>query len=533
MVWQGGTGTGFNTAANWVDKTDVPNFEEGVTTLRFAAQGTENLTATADVDAYVKGVEFGDVASFKVAGDGTHVLKPDVDGIDADGHYDASTTNGYEIEAPVMPVCDQDWAIGSNVAFTLSGPLMANDLGTKPTISISPVTFDELRFVGAATAEAAAATTFDGTLRFKRIILPQGGNSWTPQVFATGYEPFGAAATVGLEGGHQNAQALGSKQACLTLSNAVISATLDMPYDSKEYRYGVTIATSAHSTNVINGTATNFRRFRLAEYSRLVFNADVTIPTSFNTSLSAEYAGTKNSALVFNGRLLYKGTEAIPGYVKFNSNGICHFNATGNELRYIGSEAWAEWNFGADYAFDGGEVEIRFPFTYSEIDLHGHPQYFGSIANSGTDQGQRDRSCFRSSGSPTHLKINQTKDLSAFYGYFDASITNLTFCGTGSLTLKTANAIRQDLVLEGATLALDGDTISSDKNITFAGGTLSLSADATVYKAYYVENDEVKPLPRGIYRKDDGSPIGGMLDGTGALRVRKSDIKTGLMLLFR
>lgn len=535
VVWQGGTGTGFNTAANWVGKTtEPPDFSEGVTTLRFAAQGTANLTAMVDVDANVKGVEFGDVASFKVEGDGTHVLKPGADGINADGHDDASTTNAYEIAAPVMPSCDQDWAIGSNVAFTLSGPLVASDMGARPTVSISPLTFDALRFVGAETAEAAEAATFDGTLRFKRIILPVGGNSWTPQVFATGYEPFGAAATVMLEAGHQKAQALGGNQACLTVSNAVISASLDMPYDSAEYRYGVTIATSAHSTNVINGTATNFRRFRLAEYSRLVFNADVTIPTSFNTSLSAEYAGTKNSELVFNGRLLYKGTEAIPGYVKFNSNGICHFNAPGNELRYVDSGAWAEWNFGADYAFDNGLTEFRFPSTYSEIDLHGHPQFFGSVANSGSDANHRNNACFRSSGASTHLKINQTKNLSAFYGYFDASITNLTFCGTGSLTLKTANAIRQDLVLEGATLGLDAAMDLTEKTITFAGGTLSLANDLAIFKAYYVDGDGVtQPLPRGTYRKGDDSPIGDALEGTGALRVRKSDLPTGIVILVR
>ena len=534
VVWQGGSGADFSTAANWVDKTASPDFEEGLTTLRFAQAGTANGTATVDVDAHVKGVQFGSVASFSVGSDGTHVLKPGADGISADGHLDASAVDRYEVAAPVAPICDQTWAIGSNVAFTLSGPLQANDAGTQPTVSIEPLTFDELRFVGAETAEAASAATFDGTLRFKRIILPQGGNCWTPQVFATGYEPFGAAATIGLEAGHQNAQALEARQACLTLSNAVISAVIDNPYDAKEYRYGVTLATSASSTNVINGTVANFRRFRLADNSRLVFNADVTIPTSFNTSLLAEFSGSKSAELVFNGRLLYKGTESVPGGLRFEQNGVCSFNAPGTELRYVDSNAWAQWKFGADYAFDNGLTEFRFPSTYSEIDLQGHPQFFGSIANTGSNASYRDNTRFRSSGTPTYLKINQTKELIDFYGCFDASITNLTFCGTGSLTLKTKNAIQQDLVLEGATLGLDADVNLAEKTIAFAGGKLSLANDVEIFKAYYQdERGEMQPLPSGRYTNGDRSPIDSYLMGSGTLRVRKSDIVSGLTIIFR
>lgn len=531
VVWQGGTGAGFNTAANWVGKVDVPDFEEGLTTLRFAQQGTANLTATADVDAYVKGVEFGDVASFKVAGDGTHALMIGANGVTAE---DRDAKLSAEIAAPVIPLVDQAWDFGSNVLFTMSGSLMANAQGTTPVVTITAEQGNPIWFVGSGLDEATSASTFAGTLSFKwKYVDGTTGATWPPQVFATGYEPFGVATTVSIWGAPQSAKALDDQKSCLWLSNTVISANLESPYDKAQSRYGWGFCSCANSTNVVNGTVYNVRDVIVQSGSKLVFNGDVTIPPAFSSGLTPEFRGASDSPLVFNGRLIYPGSADVPGGIVFQGNAVCYFNAPSNDLRKANSSALTHWHFGADYAFCDGKTDIGFSNTRADYDLHGHPQFVGSILdNSGAQDGQRTRALVKSTEAPTFIRINQTED-AVFYGTFDASITNLTLGGTAALTLKTANAIKGDIVLEGATLALDGGTISSDKNITFAGGTLSLSADAAVYKAYYVENDEVKPLPRGTYRKNDGSPIGGMLDGTGALHVRKSDIKTGLMLLFR
>ena len=531
VVWQGGTGTGFNTAANWVGKADIPNFEDGVTTLRFAQQGTANLTATVDVDANVKGVEFGDVASFNVAGDGTHALMIGADGVTAE---DRDAKLSAEIAAPVIPLVDQAWDFGSNVLFTMSGSLMANAQGTTPVVTITAEQGNPIWFVGSGLDEATSASTFAGTLSFKwKYVDGTTGATWPPQVFATGYEPFGVATTVSIWGAPQSAKALDDQKSCLWLSNTVISANLESPYDKAQSRYGWGFCSCANSTNVVNGTVYNVRDVIVQSGSKLVFDGDVTIPPAFSSGLTPEFRGASNSPLVFNGRLIYPGSADVPGGIVFQGNAVCYFNAPSNDLRKANSSALTYWHFGADYAFCDGKTDIGFSNTRADYDLHGHPQFVGSILdNSGAQDGQRTRALVKSTEAPTFIRINQTED-AVFCGTFDASITNLTLGGTAALTLKTANAIKGDIVLEGATLALDGGTISSDKNITFAGGTLSLSADATVYKAYYVENDEVKPLPRGTYRKDDGSPIGGMLDGAGTLRVRKSDVKTGLMLLFR
>ena len=531
VVWQGGTGAGFNTAANWVGKTDVPDFEEGLTTLRFAQQGTANLMATVDVDAYVKGVEFGDVASFNVVGDGTHALMIGADGVTAE---DRDAKLSAEIAAPVIPLVDQAWDFGSNVLFTMSGSLMANAQGTTPVVTITAEQGNPIWFVGSGLDEATSASTFAGTLSFKwKYVDGTTGATWPPQVFATGYEPFGVATTVSIWGAPQSAKALDDQKSCLWLSNTVISANLESPYDKAQSRYGWGFCSCANSTNVVNGTVYNVRDVIVQSGSKLVFNGDVTIPPAFSSGLTPEFRGASNSPLVFNGRLIYPGSADVPGGIVFQGNAVCYFNAPSNDLRKANSSALTYWHFGADYAFCDGKTDIGFSNTRADYDLHGHPQFVGSILdNSGAQDGQRTRALVKSTEAPTFIRINQTED-AVFCGTFDASITNLTLGGTAALTLKTANAIKGDIVLEGATLALDGGTISSDKNITFAGGTLSLSADATVYKAYYVENDEVKPLPRGTYRKDDGSPIGGMLDGAGTLRVRKSDVKTGLMLLFR
>lgn len=535
VVWQGGSGTGFNTAANWVDKETVPDFEEGLTTLRFAAQGTENLTATADVNANVKGVEFGDVASFAVEGDGTHALTIGTDGVTAE---DRDARLSAEIAAPVVPLTDQAWDFGSNVLFTMSGPLMANAQGTTPTVTITIEQGNPIWFVGSDLDEATSASTFAGTLSFKwKYVDVTASATWSPQVFATGYEPFGAATTVSIWGAPQSAQASTAqayRQSCLWLSNAVVSANLESPYDAKQSRYGWNFCSCANSTNVVNGRVYNVRDIIIKSGSKLVFNGDVTIPAAFNSSLAPGFSGASGSPLVFNGRLIYPGSADVPGGIEFPGNAVCYFNAPSNDLRSAQSRSLVYWHFGADYAFCDGKTAIGFTSnTYADYDLHGHPQFVGSILdNSGAQESYRTRGLVKSTDAPTFIKINQTKN-AVFYGTFDASITNLTLCGTATLTLKTANAIKGDLTLEGATLALDGGSINPDKNITFAGGTLSLSADASVYKAYYVEGGEIKPVQKGYYKAGDGSVIGGMLGGTGTLRVRKSDIKLGLMLFIR
>ena len=537
VVWQGGTGTGFNTAANWVGKVDVPDFEDGVTTLRFAAQGTENLTATADVDAYVKGVEFGDVASFKVAGDGTHALMIGTGGVTA---ADRDAKLSAEIAAPVIPMTDQAWDFGSNVLFTLSGPLMTNAHGSISKVTITAEQGNPIWFVGSELDAATSDSTFAGTLSFKwKYVDGTTSVTWSPQVFATGYEPFGAATTVSIWGAPQSAQASTTqayRQSCLWLSNTVVSANLESPYDKTQSRYGWNFCSCANSTNVVNGTVYNVRDVIVKSGSKLVFNGDVTIPAAINSSLAPEFSGASGSPLVFNGRLIYPGSADVPGSVYFQGNAVCYFNAPSNDLRKVDSKSLTHWHFGADYAFCDGKTDIGFTGdnTYADYDLHGHPQFVGSILdNSGAQTSYRTQALVMSTDAPTFIKVNQTKD-AVFYGTFAAFITNLTLCGTGSLTLKTANAIRQNLVLEGATLGLDAAMDLTEKTITFASGTLSLANDLAIFKAYYVDGDGVtQPLPRGTYRKGDGSLIGESLAGTGALRVRKSDLPTGIVILVR
>lgn len=530
VVWQGGNGEAFSTAENWVGKTSTPDFEEGMTTLRFAKTGTVNFRAVVDVDANVKGLEFGDVATFEVAGD--HQISLGEDGVKADDALLDDVSNTYEIAAPLTPICDQAWVFGSNVTFTLSGSLVADSQGVNPMVSVESKTFNALWFVGAGSADSSESS-FAGTFRFKRVQLPTQDKCWTPQVFATGHEPFGSAATIVLEAAAQTVQSAGS-QACLTLSNAVVSANIDNPYSSTDYRYGVGITSYAGTTNVVNGTVYNFRRYILAANSQLVFNGDVTIPDDFSTSssLCAQFDLTDSSVLVFNGHLSFWGTDTYPGGVHLKQKGVCHFNASGMDIRYVGSGAKADWHFGADYAFDEGRTEVRFPTTFSEVDLHGHPQYIGSIVSTETQEAYRGRSVFRSSELNTTLKVNQTSDVE-FYGYFDDSITNLTIGGTGVLSLKTQNAVRQDVILEGATLDLKAEMDMSEKAVIFAGGALSLATDMTVFKAYYVDNNGVtQPLPKGWFDSSD-ERIGRHLKGSGRLHVRKSDIPTGIVLIVR
>ena len=540
VVWQGGDGENFSTAANWVGKTtEPPDFSEGMTTLRFAAQGTENLTATADVDANVKGVEFGDVASFKVVGDGTHALTIGTDGVTAE---DRDVKLSAQIAAPVIPQADQAWDFGSNVLFTLSGPLMANVQGSLPQVTITAEQGNPIWFIGSDLDGATSTSTFAGTLSFKwKYVDGTTTVTWSPQVFATGYEPFGTATTVSIWGAPQSAQASTTqayRQSCLWLSNTVVSANLESPYDVKQSRYGWDFCSCANSTNVVNGTVYNVRKVIVKKGSKLVFNGDVTIPKAINSSLAPEFSGVSGSPLVFNGRLIYPGSADVPGGVSFSGNGVCYFNAPSNDIQRVQSSSLAYWHFGADYAFCDGKTDLGFTSnTYAEYDLHGHPQFVGSILdNSAAQASYRIQAVVKSTDEPTHLKICQTKDLSAFYGYFAASIKNLTFCGTGSLTLKTKNAVRQDLVLEGATLGLDAEMSLAEKTITFAGGKLAVANDLEIeiYKAYYVDDDGVKqPLKRGVYTANDGSAIGSYLTGEGTLRVRKTDLPVGLMLRFR
>lgn len=526
VVWQGGMGTGFNTAANWVGKTDVPDFEEGLTTLRFAAQGTENLTAMVDVDAYVKGVEFGDVPTFKIAGDGTHSIALGAGGILADGGSLAEPA-ACEISAPLSIAGNQAW-IATNAAITVSGPLVKSSLVTaRATVTVR-------NFVGAPFwFRGDAGSTFDGD--FNLMVTNDVGTHYSCGGFyATGLEPFGPLAsdgsgTVTLTGRPGSTD---GTDAALYVSNAVISKTI-----SFVNRYRGYIRSLSCSTNVFNGPIVYPHGIYTGKNTSLAFNGpfsifpESSVATAFPLrSTESDNNDMKLCDVYFNGPVKY--SKEMNADTTF---GHIHFNAPSNEFTSINSKGYVRWHFGCDYALSDGKTEWKIVnLSETHFDIEGHPQHIGSL-NAG-----RTTTEINSTGGAALLRVNQTKNVT-YLGTIAKDVmlvkegdSKLGFSATFSCTNVTVRA---------GTLELSGTAKLPDAaTVTLAGdGVLSLPPDTTdvVEKLYYVdvESGETRPAPRGLYSAT--SVPEGLPDGFaahfagGTLRVRKSDIKLGLMLFIR
>jgi RNA 3'-terminal phosphate cyclase len=106
--------------------------------------------------------------------------------------------------------------------------------------------------------------------------------------------------------------------------------------------------------------------------------------------------------------------------------------------------------------------------------------------------------------------------------------------GAAQLGFSKADALKGAVRLVEGTLAPAAGALASSVQLAFEGGTLSLPEGVTVVHCVdYLENGELKSLPKGTYSAGDGSKIGSYLTGSGTLRVKTSDIKTGFRLIFR
>ena len=202
------------------------------------------------------------------------------------------------------------------------------------------------------------------------------------------------------------------------------------------------------------------------------------------------------------------------------------FNAPSNVMDRVGGGNYFTIETGADYAFAEGRTAVLFRTNGpSYLKLDGHDQHIGSISGgcSTTEI---------SSTEPATLRVNQTNDV-VYAGFVSSNIVFVKE-GAAQLGFSKADAFKGAVRLVEGTLAPAAGALASSAQLAFEGGTLSLPEGVTVvHRVDYLENGELKSLQKGIYRAGDGSKIGSYLTGSGTLRVKTSDIKTGFRLIFR
>ena len=531
----GGADTLLHTKENWLGD-ETPQFDSLPVEATFAA-GTE---ATVDRKTLVGSLTFAAPGDFGLMATGEEgVLRLSGGLFAAD---DVTTAHRYDIAAPLMLDVSQSWNFGTNANVTLSGPLSTPE-AVDVTTTVS--SYQPLWFVGTGESSYAGVWSFPNA----RHPVGSAKEHYAPCVFATGVNPFGGAGAIvkmagGLQGGTiRNKAALPvfntELSNALILSNATVGATLEFSHSASEDRYGAEIVAPDQTTNVVNGVVSNVRVIKVGARSKLVFNGPVSIHANdigtdqslcfkFDWRGGNDAEGTKQSVVEFNGCVTFPtGSKAAANMNQMVYATYC-FNAPSNVMDSVGSKdnRYFTVSAGAEYAFADGRTDVSFRTTGpSYFLLNGHSQHIGSI-NAGYSTTSIE------STSEATLRINQTKDVT-FKGAFQSTV-NVVKEGAGTLGLSNAKALAGKLRLAEGAVAPAAGALSDTTEGTFAGGTLTLpEGETSVFKAYYVEDGEVKPLPKGIYRAGDDSPIGGFLSGTGALRVRKSDIKTGITFIIR
>lgn len=537
-VWDGGGGDDrkMTTAANW--EGDVaPNFNESTVNATFATAGAE---AVVETDTSLNRIVFdapGDFTLSSSSADAHVQVMAGILGVDKPQEQ----TCTYMLATPLMLPFNQDWVFGTNACLVVDGPV--SDLGVEGvSVTINVSCFNPIWFKG------HGETGFKGTWNFPNRRYPEDSrNYYTPCVFATGVEPFGGSqATVSIAGGLQsgtilNSSALTTGSAAaysLVASNATISSEIVYPYSSNEDRYGARIRSLHNTTNVFNGPIVNVRDIVYGENSCLTFNGPVSIHKNdigtdhslcfkFNTSGGSD-ANLKKSKVIFNGRVVFPDGTQRQADMNQMEYAEFQFNAASNVMARIGNASrYFQIRTGCDYAFAEGRTAIDFRSGgQSDLHLDGHSQHLGSLS-----AGHAKTEI--TTTAPCELRISQTNDV-IYLGKFDDRIT---LAKDGAATLTWNQALGSSLRLLDGTLALaSGVSAAAATNsvVTFAVGRLSLAKDAKVFKAYYMDADgAIKPLKVGSYHAGDGSAIGDRLVGEGHLVVKKSDIPSGFLILFK
>lgn len=541
-TWDGGgEDKKVGTKENW-DGDTLPLFDLLGVDATFGTSGDE---AVAEGTIRLNSVVFDAPGDFTLSADDGARFKLGNGGVTGVDKEDAPHT--YTIAAPVVVSADQNWHFGTNALPVFGGSMYDPGYeGVTNTVSVSA--YNPIWMVG------HGQTDYVGKWRFYNRSLLGGNRTYSSLIFATGVEPFGGAgATVSIAGGRQGGNKLNidvikaahgqdvNNVNWLIVSNATVSSAIDIPYSSAEDRYGVALFVPDNTTNVFNGTVSNLRQIRYGADCMLTFNGPVNIHAD-NIGADAslcfrfQYVGTaetlealKRSKVVFNGRVTYPDGLTRIGRMDTMAYAKMHFNASSNVVAAVGTTLNTYFTLytGADYAFAEGRTKLTFRTGgVSYLYLDGHSQHIGSISagHANTTIGTTD---------PCELRISQTNDVT-YLGNVDSKIT---IAKDGDATLTLDKALGSSMRLIDGTLSLaNGVTAAAAENsvVTFEDGTLELGADARVFKAYYLDaNDQVQPLPRGTYSAGDDSPIGASLSGAGRLIVRKSDIVTGMKIIFR
>jgi len=526
-IWDaGGADTLLHTKENWAGDT-TPNFSALPVEVTFSS----GSRATADAKTLI--------GSIALAAPGDFTLDASVGGaIRLSGGITAAddevSAHEYLVTAPLVLDAGQSWTFGTNANVTLAGPVSTPE-NTPITTEVS--SYQTLRFVG------TGETDYTGTWSFPNVRYPAGSSSYYGTcILASGLNPFGGEGAVvsiagGLQGGtklNKDVLIYNENPNALILSNATVAATLAFPYTTGEDRYGVKLCAASGSTNVVSGAVTNVRAIVIGENAQLTFNGPVSIHANdvgtvvslcFQFDIERSTEATKTSVVRFNGCVTFPtGSQKAADMSQMQLATYC-FNAPSNVMDCVGGSSYFTIETGADYAFAEGMTAVKFRSdNMSYLKLNGHSQHIGSI-NSGHANTEI------SSTAPATLRVNQTNDVV----YAGTVSSNIVFVkeGAAQLGFSKADALKGAVRVVEGTLAPEAGALATSAQLAFEGGTLSLPAGETVvHRVDYLEDSELKSLPKGTYRAGDGSKIGSYLTGNGTLRVKTSDVVSSGLLIF-
>lgn len=526
--------------SNW---DETPEFSGGGATLRFATGG---VRAESDVEvALVKGILFDGaegVSDFTLAGEEPIAVQ--------DGGLvatNASVSSRYAVEAPLCVAQGQVWDVGENVSLSVTAPLLDSN-GTGYPVTVRGR--NDARFWISGNEKS----TYSGDFRIAVDLFGTAKTCQSPGFYATGTDPFGPAGSgaklyvtgkpAGSDGNHL----------ALYATNAVVNRAIVC-----DSYYGFSIYSCAGSTNVFNGPITHPLYLYIGEKSRIEFNGAFNVTAAAgNQSTFLLYKDTDrsqaDSEIVFNGPINYSGAMTVQNAID-NVWLACPSNALGE----FACDNKVTVNFGADYALSDGRTKLSLAAnSISAADLHGHDQHIGRLGTGCSHTG----TSIKSTGRPATLRINQTEDV-AFRGrIYDA----VTIVKEGEAVLAFTNGVHEStgaLVVEAGTLEFRaGSSWRKGTNVTVRGtGTLKLGTandlsqaavltlggtgavalpegQTKLFKLYYEQDGETVPAPKGVYGPNsvpEGLPEGfaAHFAGAGTLRVSKSDLKTGVLLIVR
>lgn len=522
-VWDaGGADTLLHTKENWAGDT-TPNFSALPVEVTFSS----GSRATADAKTLIGSITLDAPGDFTLdaSSEGAIRLTGGITAAD-----DEVSAHEYLVTAPLMLDAGQSWTFGTNANVTLAGPVTTPE-NTPITTEVS--SYQTLSFVG------TGETGYTGTWSFPNKVYPIG--YYGTCIFATGENPFGGeGAVVSIAGGRQSGSKLNKEKLLLNensnaliLSNATVAATLAFPYSASEDRYGVWLYAASGSTNVVSGAVTNVRKIVIGENAQLTFNGPVSIHANdistadalcFQFDIERSTEATKTSVVRFNGCVTFPtGSKKAADMSPMKLATYC-FNAPSNVVDRVGGGNYFTIETGADYAFAEGRTAVQFRSdNMSYLKLNGHSQHIGSI-NSGHANTEI------SSTAPATLRVNQTNDV-VYAGFVSSNIVFVKE-GAAQLGFSKADAIKGAVRVVEGSLAPAAGALASSAQLSFEGGTLLLpEGETVVHRVDYLKNSELKSLPKGTYRAGDGSKIGSYLTGSGTLRVKTSDVKSGGLLI--